>query len=358
MSVTKTRRKMKYVISGSIISLLLVIVLPLIPYAISAATDTDKKQIENPIQVPNPGAGLWRDVRQRDQAVIGQTQAKGVDSGILISKRGEEWRQFRMEQLVPYSAYLLAAIVILLFLYRLIKGQIKVEGGLSGKKLFRFNFNQRTAHWLLAVLFIVLGLTGLVLLYGRFVLIPILGPEGFSVTALVAKRIHDFTGPLFGIAVVLMFLAFVKRNLFKKVDLEWVLSGGGFLANKHVGSGYFNAGEKTWFWLTILAGVVIVATGLVLDFPILAFSRDTVELSHVLHTISAMLVLAVSLGHIYMGTVGVEGAYEAMATGYCDVNWAKAHHDNWYQDMISGKDPHANIEEASQPQREQPATPG
>jgi len=357
MSMTKRRRKMKYAIGSSIIMLLLVLVLPLIPYAISASADNDK-QVVNPIEVPNPGAGLWRDVRQRDQAVTGQSQVKGVDSGILINQRGEDWRQFRMHKLVPYSAYLLAAVVVALILYRLIRGQVKVEGGLSGKKILRFTFNQRTAHWLVAVLFILLGLTGLVMVYGRFVLIPLLGPEGFSWTAIIAKRIHDFTGPLFGIALVMMFLTFVKRNILKKVDWDWFLSGGGFLANKHVGSGYFNAGEKTWFWLAILGGSVIVVTGLVLDFPNFALSRETMEISHVLHTISAMIILAVSLGHIYMGTIGVEGAYESMATGYCDTNWAKAHHDHWYQDMISGKDPHANVEEIRQPQREQPAAPG
>lgn len=358
MSTTKTRRKMKYMISGGIISLLLVMVLPLIPYAISASANNDNKQVVNPIEVPNPGAELWRDVRQRDQPVIGTSQIKGVDSGILINQRGENWRQYRMDKLVPYSAYLLGAVVAALIVFRLVRGQVKIDGGSSDKKLFRFNFNQRTAHWIMAVLFIILSLTGLVLLYGRFVLIPLLGPEGFSVTALVAKRIHDFTGPLFGIAVVLMFLAFVKRNILKKVDMDWFLSGGGFMVGKHVGSGFFNGGEKAWFWLTILGGVVIVVTGVILDFPVLAFSRETLELSHVVHTISTIAVLAVALGHIYMGTIGVEGAYEAMATGYCDANWAKEHHDHWYQDMISGRDPHSDIEEGVQPQREQPATPG
>jgi formate dehydrogenase subunit gamma len=342
--------KLCRLLQWSVFLLAIVLILPLVPYMfVDAKAD---------IAVPNPGAGLWRDVRQRDTEITGTTQVQGTDSGTLISASGERWRQFRMHQLVPYSAYLLGTVVLALILYRLVKGQIKIEGGLSGKKLFRFNFNQRTAHWLMAVLFIILGLTGLVLLYGRFVLIPLLGPEGFSWTAIVAKRIHDFSGPLFGIAVVMMFLTFVKRNILKKVDLEWFLSGGGFITRKHVGSGYFNAGEKSWFWLTILGGAVIVVTGLILDFPILAFSRETLEISHVLHTISAMIVLVVALGHIYMGTIGVEGAYEAMATGYCDVNWAKAHHDHWYQDMISGKDPHADVEEGSQPQREQPAAPG
>jgi len=344
--------KLRKLLQWSVFLLAIVLILPLVPYMFVDA--------KAEIAVPNPGAGLWRDVRQRDAQVTGTTQVKGTDTGTLISESGERWRQFRMEQLVPYSAYLLGGVVLALILYWFIKGQIKIEGGRSGKKLFRFTLNQRTAHWVMAGLFVVLSLTGLVLLYGRFVLIPLLGPEGFSWTALVAKRIHDFSGPLFGIALLMMFFTFVKRNILKKVDLEWFMSGGGFLVGKHVDSGYFNGGEKVWFWLTVLGGGVIVVSGLILDFPILAFSRETLELSHVLHTISAMIVLAVALGHIYMGTVGVEGAYETMATGYCDANWAKEHHDYWYQDMISGKDPHASVEaeEGSQPQREQPATPG
>lgn len=334
----------------SLLSLVIVLVLPLIPYAFVDANAQ--------ISVPNPGTGLWEDVRQRNGEVTGTTQVQGTDSGTLISASGERWRQFRMNQLVPYSAYLLGAAIALIILFRLVRGQIEIEGGPSDKKLFRFNFNQRTAHWLLAVLFIILGLTGLVLLYGRFVLIPLLGPEGFHITANIAKRIHDFSGPLFGIAVILMFITYVKRNILKKVDLAWFASGGGFMVHRHVGSGYFNGGEKAWFWLTILGGAVIVVTGLVLDFPNFGFSRATVEISHVLHTISAMIILTVALGHIYMGTVGVEGAYEAMATGYCDANWAKEHHDHWYEDMMSGKDPHANVQESGQPQREQPAAPG
>ena len=342
--------KWRKVLAWSLLSLAIVLLVPLIPYAFVDANAQ--------ISVPNPGAGLWEDVRQRNSEVTGTTQVQGTDSGTLISASAERWRQFRMNQLVPYSAYLLGAVVLALILYRLVKGQIKIEGGPSGKKLFRFNFNQRAAHWFMAVLFIILGLTGIVLLYGRFVLIPLLGPEGFSWTAIIAKRIHDFTGPLFGIAVVMMFITFVKRNILKKVDLDWFLSGGGFITRKHVGSGYFNAGEKAWFWLTILGGAFIVVTGLILDFPILGFSRGTLEISHVLHTISAMIVLAVALGHIYMGTIGVEGAYDAMATGYCDANWAKEHHDHWYEDMMSGKDSHSDVQEGGQPQREQPAAPG
>ncbi len=345
------KRTLRKVLTWSLLSLAIFLVLPLIPYAFVGASE--------PVSVPNPGAGLWEDVRQRNGNVIGNTQVQGTDSGTLINASGERWRQFRMNQLIPISAYVLGAAILLIVLFRLIRGQVEIEGGPSGKKLFRFNFNQRAAHWLLAVLFIILTVTGLMLLYGRFILIPLLGPEGFSITANIAKRIHDYSGPLFGIAVIMMFITFAKRNIIKKVDLAWFASGGGFMVHKHVGSGYFNGGEKAWFWLTVLGGAVIVVTGIILDFPILGFTRGTLEISHVLHTISAIIVLAVALGHIYMGTIGVEGAYEAMATGYCDANWAKEHHDHWYEDMMSGKDPHSDLHEGgSQAQREQPAAPG
>ena len=146
---------LRTVLSWTLLTLVIVLVLPLVPYAFVDANAQ--------IAVPNPGTGLWEDVRQRNGEVTGTTQVQGTDSGTLISAAGERWRQFRMEQLVPYSAYVLGGIIVMIILFRLVRGQVEIEGGPSGKKLFRFNFNQRAAHWLLAVLFIILALTGMML---------------------------------------------------------------------------------------------------------------------------------------------------------------------------------------------------
>lgn len=284
------------------------------------------------VVVPNPGIDLWRAVRQRDGEITGTTQMKAPDSGVLINTSGEEWRQFRMEKLVPYGMLLLGGALLILIVFRLLQGGMKLRNGRSGVKVPRFTPFQRLVHWSVAILFLVLGLTGIILTFGRSGLIPIIGAEAFSYLAIVAKRIHDFAGPVFSIAILVMLFTFMKGNFAKLMDIKWLLKAGGMFGG-HVSAGRYNAGEKGWYWIAMIVGAVVVVSGLILDFPIFGQGRALMELSHVVHSIAAIGLLAVSFGHIYMGTVGVEGAFEAMKTGYCDENWAKEHHDLWLEDM-------------------------
>ncbi|MBS1269652.1 MAG: Formate dehydrogenase, cytochrome b556(fdo) subunit [Gammaproteobacteria bacterium] len=319
------------------------------------------------IQIPNPASDLWREVRGRTDAsaqnpdlrdvsaaylvqdlwtqvrsgsreVAGRSQVQGVDAGVLINTPGEQWRRFRMSQLVPYSAYLLGGILIVLAAFRLLRGKIPISSGRSGVKIPRFSLNQRTVHWIVAITFVSLALTGAILVFGRFLLIPLIGANGFSYVAITAKRIHDFAGPVFGVALVVQFFLFVRGNLPSlKSDILWVLKGGG-LFGSHASANCYNAGEKLWFWVAMLGGFAIVISGLIMDFPIFDQGRATMQLVHVIHSITAMIVLAVALGHIYLGTIGTEGSFEVMASGYCDENWAKEHHDMWHKKMeVEGK---------------------
>ncbi len=320
-------------------------------------------EVSGPIMVPNPSTGLWRDVRERnpdelrnpdirnvpphvliqdlwqnmsgsETGVRASTRAPGVNSAELINYRGEQWRNFRMQQLVPFAAWLLAAAAIGIVLFRVLRGQIKIRNGRSGVKIPRFNPVQRTAHWAVAITFVLLGLTGTILLFGRFALIPIIGAKAFGYLAIAAKRIHDFAGPVFGVALVAQFMFFVRGNfLSPKTDIKWLLNGGGLLKG-HASSHCYNLGEKSWFWLAMLGGAVVVATGLVLDFPVFVQDRTILGFAHVIHSIGALTILAASLGHIYIGTIGMEGSFETMSTGYCDSNWAKEHHDLWYEHML------------------------
>lgn len=315
-------------------TLLVVLLLPLVPYAIQAAMDIyhTPPPVVNPIQIPDPGAQLWRDVRQRDGTYVGTTQVHGVDSGVLINADGEKWRLYRMDILVPYGASLFGIILLAIILFFFIRGRLRIPGGLSGKSILRFTLSERMVHWFTAIMFWLLGVTGLVLLYGRFVLIPLLGPGGFSITASACKEAHNLFGPLFLFAMLALFFTFVKDNLFARGDLKWLAKGGGLFGG-HASAGRFNAGEKIWYWLAILLGFALSITGLVLDFAVAGQGRQVMELSHVIHSISAVVMIAVSLGHIYLGTVGTEGSFSSMADGYVDENWAKAHHDLWYEEL-------------------------
>lgn len=328
----KSGRKRK-VVYCCVLSLFFVLAAPLIPYVIDANAESVKtSKADKPVALQHPAINLWNDVRQRNGVTQGSSQVKGVDSGILINKAGEDWRRFRMEMLMPYGAYFMAAIIFAIVLFFLLRGKLRLPGGRTGELLCRFTLNQRTAHWFGVGIFWLLGITGLILLYGRFVLIPLLGAEGFSITASACKEMHNLIGPLFLLAVLALLVLYIKDNLFNRGDLTWIKKGGGMFGG-HVSAGRFNAGEKTWFWLVMIFGFLLCITGLILDFSILGQGREIMALSHMIHGISALLLIAVSFGHIYLGTIGVEGTLEGMTTGYIDASWAKSHHDLWYEEM-------------------------
>jgi len=307
--------------------------------------------------VPNPGADLWRAVRERQQALepgalperastsafvtdlsrnlvegrgatAAHTQVRGVDSTVLINPFGEDWRRFRMEQLIPFGGYLLIGALGVILLFALVRGRIKMDGGVSGKRLLRFTEFERVLHWFLASVFIFLALSGLVLLFGRPVLLPLMGPEAFAVLASACKEGHNLFGPLFLAALVVLFVHFVAQNLYRRGDLTWLLRGGGMLG-VHASAGYFNMGEKIWFWLVILGGVAISVSGLTLLFPNVGQGREVMELALLVHGVAALALIAVALGHIYIGTYGTVGTINSMVTGYVDLNWARSHHDRW-----------------------------
>jgi formate dehydrogenase subunit gamma len=301
-----------------------VLIAPLVPYAAAYLGAGN---------VPNPGAGLWNEVRQRAGPADANTQARGVESAVLINQVGERWRQFRSEMLVPAGAWLLLGTLGFLALFRILRGRIPLEGGRSGQLVPRFSVNQRVVHWFAAILFVFLAVTGLVLLYGRFVLIPILGPEGFSATAAACKEGHNLFGPIFPFAVLAMIVLFLRGNGFNQIDLKWFFRAGGLLKGHPASSGYYNGGQKSWFWMVVLFGIAISISGLILDFGVFGQGREVMALAHVVHGGVAVVFIAASLGHIYIGTVGMEGAFESMSHGYVDANWAREHHDLWLAEM-------------------------
>jgi len=239
-----------------------------------------------------------------------------------------------MKLLTPLSALIYAAVIGAFVLYFLVRGRIRIDGNRSGDTMPRSTKAARYIHWFTAVIFVLLTLTGLILLYGRWVLIPVLGAEGFSATAIACKNIHNYIGPLFLVAVVLLFLVFVRDSLFNiKVDTKWFLKAGGYLGGSHPSSEKFNAGQKAWFWVAILGGLVLALSGLVLDFANYGQGRILMQDAHIIHSISSVLVIAFFFVHIYLASIGIEGALEGMTSGTVDTNWTKQHHDLWYEEM-------------------------
>ena len=286
-----------------------------------------------------PGAELWREVRQRDKDVTGTTQVRSPGADVLINVSGQAWREYRMQELIPLSAAAIAIVLFVIVLFRLVRGRIMLENGRSGLRILRFTTNQRVAHWTTAILFSILGLTGLILLLGRNFLIPVFGAEGFGTIAVGVKFLHNYLGPVFMFALTWLFVLFVRDNIPSlKVDLQWLLKGGG-LFGKHAHASRYNAGEKLWFWLASIVGLAVIISGMVLDFPNFGQTRSTMEFYHWVHSIGAIVLIVVSFGHIYMGTAALEATFEVMQTGYCDSNWAKEHHDLWYDEVKDSEEP-------------------
>jgi formate dehydrogenase subunit gamma len=324
----------------NLLKTILIISCLLLPQIAVAQSNNSNNQYDETITIENPGTELWRNVRQRDGVIRGTSQMRGTDANSLINVSGEAWRQYRMLDLIPKSGIAILVTLICVFLFRILRGKVLIQAGRSGIKILRFTTSQRVVHWTTAILFIILAITGLLLLFGRSFLIPVIGAEAFSYFAVVAKTLHDYLGPAFAVSLTFLFIFFIKGNLPSlKQDLAWLANGGGMFGS-HASADQYNAGEKGWFWIAAFVGGAIVVSGFVLDFPIFDQTRQTMEFYHVIHTIAASLMIIASVGHIYMGTIAMDGTLEVMKTGYCDSNWAQEHHDIWYEKQLAaGKVP-------------------
>jgi len=312
-----------------ILAALLLLTFLLLPQVSNASGPQHKKDFPQGASNINPGGDLWREVRQRDLPLQGVSQVQGVESGVLINARGYEWARFRIDNPVRHAPKVLLGIVLILVLFYALRGRVGIEGGLSGRMVKRFTDYERIVHWVLAIVFLFLAITGLILLLGRTLLIPLLGHNLFSLLASASKEGHNLFGPIFLVSLVLMFISFARRNIYEKGDLTWLLKGGGFVGKGHVSGGFFNMGEKSWYWLVIIVGLVISISGMILVSPNFGQGRVIMEISHVVHVLGAIILIAISIGHMYMGSIGTEGSSEAMKSGYVDINWVEAHHDRW-----------------------------
>ena len=193
-------------------------------------------------------------------------------------------------------------------------------------------------HWITASLFILLAITGLSLLYGRTVLIPLFGHQGFSTYAEISKWIHNILGPVFMVGLLSMIVSWFSQNFLTKIDIQWFKEFGGMIGDKHPSAEKMNGGEKLWFWSLATIGIALCVSGLILDFPNFGQQREVLQLSHLIHLLSAFVLISFAFGHIYIGTIGTEGALEGMVTGQVDTAWAKQHHDLWLKELQNRKD--------------------
>lgn len=331
-------------------------------YVAPAEPKADETNAERGKTQPGNNAPFWRGVRESGTQQ-GYVSLPGAEKGVLIqgftqypgsrfTTAGEAWRQVRNNWLIPYGGALLLIMLVAVGLHYKVKGPLEVHGAETGRKIERFTPLERAAHWSNAIAFVALAVSGIVMAFGKFFLLPVLGGTLFGYLSFALKNLHNFAGPVFAVSLIIVFVTFVKDNLPSKDDLVWLAKGGGLFNGAHIPSHRFNAGEKVLFWGGVfLLGAFTIGSGFVLDdiIPGMAFTRGDMQIAHMIHATATVLMMTMFIGHIYLGTIGAKGAYAAMRTGYVDEAWAQEHHEYWYRDIKAGKIP---------AQRSTPSEPG
>jgi formate dehydrogenase subunit gamma len=254
---------------------------------------------------------------------------------VLIQPAGRVWDHFHEVTLRWIGAIAILGTLAGLAAAYLLLGRLRISAGRSGRKILRFRFFERFAHWLTASSFVVLALTGLNITFGKLLLRPLIGPDAFSVVSQAAKYVHNYLSFAFVAGLVLIIVMWMKDNIPDRVDLEWFKQGGGFIKSKHAPARRFNAGEKLVYWGALGAGLGVAVTGYLLLFPFYVTNIFGMQIAQGVHAVVALLFIAMIIGHIYIGTLGMEGAFEAMGTGEVDFNWAKEHHDLWLKEQLA-----------------------
>jgi formate dehydrogenase subunit gamma len=322
--------KWSAVFLGALLTVMALLLLSVESAGSTVAADSDTEEAADGAPV-NPRSEYWRAVRHGAQ---GYSAVTGPEANVLIQDSGQIWRELRNGPASTISAWLMAAVLLALGLLQIFKGTWKL-GARTGNTIRRWSLFDIIIHWGLAITFIALALTGLGLLFGRYVLMPLMGKEAFAAMSAVSKPVHDYVSPFFIAFLVLSVAAWMKYSFFKSYDWEWFKKVGGYLTREHVRAGFINAGEKVWTWFLFLVGIVVVVSGLFLLTPNFEWTRSTMNLSSLFHIASGIGLICFSFVHMYMATIGNEGTFEAMVGGEVDERWAQLHHDVWYDEVMA-----------------------
>jgi len=306
------------------------------PGAVLAQGSSGNAQAQQERRDTQPGnnAPVWREVRSGNE---GYTSMQGREVGVLVQSAGETWRQIRNGPVTVYGGWLLVLMALAIAAFFVTKGALKLHEKPTGRMIERFNSIERVTHWTVAISFVVLAASALIMLFGKHVLLPVIGYTLFAWLTALAKNLHNFIGPLFILGLLVMLLVYIKDNFPSAADVKWLANIRGLVSGKQSPSGRFNAAQKGWFWVGVfLLGIAMSVSGLILLFPNFEQTRATMQLAWIVHAAAGVLLVTLSLGHIYIGTIGMEGAYQAMRSGHVDEAWAKEHHELWYNEVKKG----------------------
>ena len=300
---------------------------------------------------PTKSAVSEQQLLQQFKTIQGRGSIPDTKSYTIEQPAGRDWRHFHEVTLRWIGAVAILGTLAVLVIFYLARGMVRIESGRSGRTIVRFNAAERFVHWMTATCFVILGLTGLNVTFGKPLLLPLMSPEAFTAWSEWAKYAHNYLSFPFTLGVILIFFMWIAGNIPNRVDVEWFRRGGGIVGHDHPPAYRFNGGQKLIYWIVVLGGGAIALSGYALIFPFYGTTIPTMQTAEMVHGVIAMLFIAAMLGHIYIGTIGMEGAFEAMGEGTVDINWAKEHHNLWLEEVGPRSQPH--------PAQQQPAaSPG
>ena len=319
---------------------------------VALATSSYPVAAQQPTSVdPTASAVSEQQLLQQFKTIQGRGSIPDMKSYTIEQPAGRDWRHFHEVTLRWIGGAAILGILVMLVIFYLARGMVRIEGGRSGHTIVRFNAAERFMHWMTATCFVILALSGLNITFGRPLLLPLMSPEAFTAWSQWAKYAHNYLSFPFTIGVISIFFMWIAGNIPNRVDIEWLRRGGGMVGPDQPPAYRFNAGQKVIYWIVVLGGSAIAVSGYLLIFPFYGTDIQTMQSAEMAHGIIAMLFIAAMLGHIYIGTIGMEGAFEAMGQGTVDINWAKEHHNLWLEEVHTRSEPHLA-------QQQPAATPG
>jgi formate dehydrogenase subunit gamma len=300
---------------------------------------------------PTTSAVTEQQLLQQFKTIQGRGSIPDTKSYTIEQPAGRDWRHFHEVTLRWIGAVAILGSLAVLVIFYLSRGMVRIESRRSGHTIVRFNAAERFVHWMTATCFIILALSGLNITFGKPLLLPLMSPEAFTAWSEWAKYAHNYLSFPFTLGVILIFFMWIAGNIPNRVDIEWFKRGGGMVGHDHPPAYRFNGGQKLIYWIVVLGGSAIAVSGYVLIFPFYGTTIEAMQNAEMVHGVIAMLFIAAMLGHIYIGTIGMEGAFEAMGQGTVDINWAKEHHNLWLEEVHARTQPHLA-------QHQTAATPG
>lgn len=289
---------------------------------------------------PNPTAQSVNEeaLFKQESKIGGRITIPDANAQFLIQPQGRDWREFHEVWLPWIGGIVIALMVLGILAFYLLVGPTRSLERPTGRSIIRFKPIERFTHWLVATSFIILALSGLNYIFGKRVIEPLMDPLMFGRITQWVKYAHNFFAWPFVFGVLLMFIFWARDNIFSRTDWSWFRAGGGLIGHRQVHTGRFNAGQKMMFWSVIIGSLLMFVSGLVLLFPLRWVDVNGMQLTGIIHGIIGILFIAGILAHIYIGTIGMQGAFEAMGSGTVDVGWARQHHDQWAEEMIGPRD--------------------